>query len=166
MDTISYSLMSDFVKDYLIENNLSILDVGSYDVNGTFKDLFKGHIYMGLDIIEGQNVDIVSKDLYRYPFEDETFDAVISGSTIEHIQDIFRWVKELARIVKKGGFVCIVGPSVHRDQHRHPLDCWRIYPDGMKYLLGGVAGLEVLEVRRSNLKSRSVECIGVGRKNG
>ncbi len=164
MDTECYELMSDFVKKYIADDNLSICDVGSLDINGTFKPLFELHNYIGVDIIEGPNVDVVSKDLYRYPFNDETFDVVISGSTIEHIEDIFRWVKELFRITKRGGLVCIIGPSVHRNQHRHPIDCWRIYPDGMKYLLGEVAGLEVLQAERSKLSGKMVECMGIGRK--
>ena len=165
MDITSYGLMSAFASKYIIGHHLSICDVGSFDVNGTFKPLFGNHYYTGLDIVAGQNVDIVSQDLYRYPFDDETFDVVVSGSTLEHIEDIFGWAKELARIAKKGGLVCVIAPSVHRNQHRHPIDCWRIYPDGMRYLLGKVAGLEVLEARRSSLKSRGVECMGVGRKH-
>ena len=164
MDGISYGLMSDFVNKYITVKNLSICDVGSLDINGTYKPLFEGYSYTGVDIVEGQNVDVVSKDLYQYPFVDKAFDIVISGSTIEHIEDIFRWVKELARIVKKGGLVCIIGPSMFRNIHQHPIDCWRIYPDGMRYLLDKVAGLEVLEVRRSKLSGKIVMCMGIGRK--
>ena len=164
MNTISYSLMSEFVKEYVGSSGLSVCDVGSLNINGAFKPLFGEHRYIGVDIVEGPNVDVVSKDLYHYPFEDGVFDVVISGSTLEHVEDIFSWVMELARIVKKDGLVCVIAPSIHRDKHRHPVDCWRIYPDGMGYLLGKVAGLEVLECRRSNIKDRTVECIGVGRK--
>src|SRR4030042_2023377 len=149
MDDISYEMMSGFVDEYVTGKDLSICDVGSFDINGTFRPLFKGHNYTGVDIVKGPNVDVVSEDLYRYPFDNERFDVVSSGSAFEHIEDIFRWIKELARIVKKNGLVCIIGPSVYRNQHRHPVDCWRIYPDGMRFLLGKVAGLEVLEARRS-----------------
>lgn len=164
MDAETYELMGEFAKKYIQDDNLSICDVGSLDINGTFKPLFEGYPYTGLDVVKGPNVDVVSQDLYRYPFEDESFDVVISGSTIEHVEDIFTWLRELARITKRNGLVCIIGPSLHRDQHRHPVDCWRIYPDGMRYLIGKVAGLEVLEARRSKLSGKYVECMGVGRK--
>ena len=49
-------------------------------------------------IEEGENVDIVTDKLYDYPFEDNSFDIVITGSTMEHVVDIYRWVKELSRI--------------------------------------------------------------------
>ena len=40
-------------------NNFSILDVGSYDVGGSIRDLFNKNDYTGVDIIEGPNVDFV-----------------------------------------------------------------------------------------------------------
>lgn len=164
MDGITYGLVEGFIKEFVKGENLNVCDVGSYDVNGTFKPLFVGHRYIGLDIVEGPNVDIVSKELYHYPFDDESFDIVVSGSTLEHVKDMFSWIKELARIVKKQGFICITCPSIHRNRHPHPVDCWRIYPDGMIYLLGDVAGLEVLRAVRSSIRGASVECLGIGRK--
>jgi len=165
MDHLTYVLMQNFVRRYLRGNRgLSICDIGSCDVNGTFRPLFRRHNYLGLDIIEGSNVDVVSKDPYRYPFNNEAFDVVISGSTIEHVKDIFKWVVELKRITKKGGLVCIIAPSVFHMQHQHPVDCWRIYPDGMRFLLGEVAGLQVLKARKSESNRQTVMCIGVARK--
>ena len=40
------------------------------------------------------------------------------------------WVTfaEMARVVKAGGFVYISVP-VNGPVHRHPMDCWRFYPD-------------------------------------
>jgi hypothetical protein len=37
------------------------LDVGSYDINGSYRDIFieKKYEYYGLDMIEGPNVDII-----------------------------------------------------------------------------------------------------------
>ena len=164
MDGVTYRLMEMFVREYIKDENLYVLDVGSKDVNGTFKPLFTGHRYVGLDIIPGPNVDVVTEELYCYPFDDETFDIVVSGSTIEHVPDMFSWIKEIARITKRGGLVCIIGPSVHKYQHRYPLDCWRIYPDGMVFLLRGMAQLDVLYAKRTASEGTSIECMGIGRK--
>lgn len=157
----SYKLMEYFYGKYIRgRKNLSVCDVGSYNVNGTFKPIFSKHKYTGLDIIKGQNVDIVSEQEYRYPFGDRTFQVVISGATIEHVKDIFKWIVELKRIMKKNGTLCIIGPSKYQ-QHRYPVDCWRVYPDGMQFLLGEVARLDVLEVRKVR---KGQMCMGVGRK--
>lgn len=162
MDIETYGMMNYFVKKYIMRKDLYVCDVGSYNINGTFKSLFKDHKYIGIDILKGPNVDIVT-DLYRYPFCDEAFDVVISGSTVEHVKNIFKWIVELQRITKKNGLVCLIAPALHQKIHRYPVDCWRIYPDGIIFLLEEMAGLKLEEVKISKLHD-DIECLGIGRK--
>jgi ubiquinone/menaquinone biosynthesis C-methylase UbiE len=63
----------------------------------------------------------------------ETYDVVISGQAFEHIE--FPWVTmtEVARVLKRGGLVCVIAPSAG-PLHRCPVDCWRYYPDGVSAL--------------------------------
>ena len=77
-----------------------VLDVGSLDVNGSYRALIEGRgwRYTGLDIAPGANVDVVADDPYCYPFADGAFDVVISGSTMEHVKHPWRWVPELADV--------------------------------------------------------------------
>jgi SAM-dependent methyltransferase len=111
------------------------LDVGALDVNGTYRPMVQGRgwTYTGLDTAAGPNVDVAASDPYRYPFEDGTFDVVLSGSTMEHVEAIWLWVPELVRVLRPGGLLAIV---THWQfiEHRYPVDCWRIMPDGMRYL--------------------------------
>lgn len=143
----SYELMKGFARKYLDKNSkLKILDVGSCDVNGTYKDLFNNPDwkYIGLDIEAGPNVDIVSKTPYSFGLENESFDAIISGNCLEHVAAPWLWIKEIERVVKKKGIICITLPFNIRE-HRFPLDCYRIAPDGMRYLLEKAASFKVLE---------------------
>jgi SAM-dependent methyltransferase len=152
----------------------SFLDVGSMDINGSFKplviDINKGSgSYTGLDIAEGKNVDIVTADPYVWPISSNCYDAVISANCIEHTTEPWTWIKEVYRVCKPGGLVIVIGPWSCWE-HRHPLDCWRIFPDGMKHLLGNVAGFEVLEVGMNegdeNFKEHlTADCWGAGRKS-
>ncbi len=114
---------------------VNLLDVGSFNVNGCYRAMVEGRgwKYTGVDIVPGKNVDIVSDDPYNFPFDDGEFDIVISGSTLEHVQDIFRWVPELARMVRSGGMLAII-THTHWRYHPHKYDCWRIMPDGFDYL--------------------------------
>lgn len=52
-----------FKKD---KETVKVLDIGSYDVNGTYKDIFcdSCYHYTGMDMAEGSNVDIVPADIY------------------------------------------------------------------------------------------------------
>ncbi len=140
--------MKRFVSTYLPEGSppVSVLDVGSQDVNGTYRPLFdqEGWIYTGLDMAEGPNVDIAPRDPYSWPMlQDQSFDVVISGQALEHVEFFWLTVQEMARVLKPGGLLCLVAPSSGYE-HRYPVDCWRFYPDGMR-ALAKYAQLEVLE---------------------
>jgi len=117
------------------ENNIEnkkILDVGSYDVNGTMKPIFEKGQYVGLDMEEGPNVDIVGVS-HDIPFEKDEFDIVISSSCFEH-DDMF-WVsfQEMCRVLKPGGYMYIQAPS-NGPYHGWPGDNWRFYIDSWKAL--------------------------------
>ncbi len=120
-----------------------VLDVGAYDVNGTYRPLIesRGWRYTGLDVAAGPNVDVVSEEPYRFPFPADSFDLVISGSTMEHVEAIWLWVPELVRVLRPGGMLAIV-THWQFPEHRYPVDCWRIMPDGMRYLFDLTGRLE------------------------
>lgn len=142
------------MKDVLVRRGprkadkpVRVLDVGAYDVNGTYRPLveWRGWNYTGLDVAAGPNVDVVAADPYRFPFGDGEFDVVISGSTMEHVEAIWLWVPELARVLRPGGLLVIV---THWQfiEHRYPVDCWRIMPDGMRYLFDQTGCLDEYEI--------------------
>ncbi len=128
-----------------------VLDAGSLDVNGTYRPLVekRGGRYVGLDLVQGSNVDVVSPDPYCYPFPDGYFDVVLSGSVMEHVERPWLWVPELARVLKPGGWLCLVTHWCF-PLHRYPVDCWRILPDGMQVLFDDTGGLTEYEVGLTN----------------
>jgi SAM-dependent methyltransferase len=146
----SYELMAGILAK-VTGDNLAVLDVGSFNVNGTFRPLVEdsGWQYTGLDTSAGPNVDVVALNPYLFPFPDGSFDMVISGSTMEHVQAIWRWIPELVRVLAPGGLLAI---HTHWkfQEHRYPVDCWRIMPDGMRYLFDETGQLERYEIRIAN----------------
>ncbi|EEB79512.1 Methyltransferase domain family protein [marine gamma proteobacterium HTCC2148] len=119
-----------FFEIYLKERSSArILDIGSTDVNGSLRQCAKRDWhYIGVDLEAGSGVDIVLQDPYSYPFEDQSFDAVVSTSCLEH-DDMF-WLSflEMLRVVKPGGFIYLNVPS-NGYYHTFPVDSWRFYPD-------------------------------------
>ena len=109
-----------------------ILDIGSYNVNGTVRPIFEKGNYIGMDMFEGPNVDVVA-NAHEIPFEDGFFDIMVSISCFEH-DDMF-WVTflEMCRVLKEGGYMCINAPS-NGPYHAHPGDNWRFYIDSWKAL--------------------------------
>ena len=130
----AYINAQKFYENYCYENikNKKILDVGSYDVNGTMKPIFEQGQYIGLDMEEGPNVDVVGR-AQEIPFIEDFFDIVISSSCFEH-DDMF-WVsfKEMCRVLKPGGYMYIQAPQ-NGPYHGWPGDNWRFYADSWRAL--------------------------------
>ena len=167
MHKSSYDNMQIFVDKYLQTfENIRILDIGSYDVNGTYKPLFNklGWEYIGLDIEKGKNVDIVVGDIYNWKKEvqSDSFDVVISGQAFEHIEYIWLTMQEIARSMKPGGICCIIAPSAG-PAHKYPVDCWRFYADGFK-ALAKYAKLDVVQVYVDKKAPVWRDCVLIAKK--
>lgn len=170
MHNNSMDLMHRFVVDYLNpRENLRILDVGSQSVNGNYKKLFINPLgwweYVGLDMAEGQNVDIVTKDHYNWPIPDKSFDVVISGQCLEHVEAPWLWIREVERVCKTGGVVCIIAPA-KCEIHRYPVDCWRILPDGISYLLEKWCSFKIDECFVIKVDETYTDCYAVAHLEG
>ena len=135
----------------------TVLDVGAYDVNGTLRPVFAN--YVGVDLEDGPNVDhvIVVGEL---PFEDNSFDAVVSSSCLEHDPRFWMTFQEMCRVSKD--LVYINAPS-KQGWHRYPLDCWRFGPDAMQAL----AEWAEVELVESYIDERKpwCDCVGIFRCN-
>jgi SAM-dependent methyltransferase len=127
----------------------NVLDVGSYDVNGTFRPLIEslGWEYTGLDIGPGQNVDIVAAEPYTWPIQDGTYKIVICGNMLHNTAEPWRLVPEMARVLQPGGLLVIVTVSWGKpNSARMPVDAWRFMPDGMGILFDLAGSLENYEI--------------------
>lgn len=128
------------------EGPLTVLDIGSMDVNGSLRSVLppdRDILYSGVDIAKGPGVDFVIEDPGALPFEDGHFDAVVSTSCLEHDPCFWATVDEAVRVCKPGGFVYLNAPS-NGQYHCHPIDCWRFYPDaGLALALWTNRGLRI-----------------------
>jgi SAM-dependent methyltransferase len=86
--------------------------------------------YTGVDIREGNNVDIVMKQPYRIPISSKSVDIVMSGQVFEHVPFFWASLLEIARVMKPGAYFFLTVPS--RGHVHSTYDCWRIYPDGLR----------------------------------
>ena len=139
--------MKWFVDNYVPrDKEVKVLDIGSYDVNGCYRPLFKETKaeYIGLDLEKGPNVDFVPNDPYLWSeLEDDSFDFIISGNAFEHIEYPWLTITEIYKKLKHGGVCCILAPFAHVE-HRYPVDCYRYFSDGL-IALAKWGGLKVIE---------------------
>lgn len=145
MHISSYENMLKATEKHLKNKTGTVLDIGSYDVNGSYKPIFvaKGFNYIGADLEKGPNVDVILSNPYKYSFRSNMFDVVVSGQAFEHIEYFWMAIVEMARVTKIGGIIIIIAPS-RGPEHRYPQDCWRFYPDGFK-ALAKFADLELID---------------------
>jgi SAM-dependent methyltransferase len=125
-----------------------VLEIGPDQSPSTYQRIVSGTTaqWDSLDIAGSDEsnhcVTYIAESEYCFPIPNNQYDVVISANVIEHVRKIWRWMPELARVCKPGGVVITVNPvSFH--YHEAPVDCWRIYPDGMK-ALSEDSGLEVV----------------------
>lgn len=117
-----------------LNKNLSVLDVGGRGLgeDRSYYSLLKdiSSEYHICDIIAGENVTHVMQGPYSIPAEDETYDLIVSGQTLEHVKNPFRLVAEMKRTLKKNGYMILIAPS---SGPRHDvIDCWRFLDDSFK----------------------------------
>jgi SAM-dependent methyltransferase len=135
MHDTAMSFGKTFFDTYLAKaQGLTILDIGSLDVNGALRSVAPaGNTFIGVDFAEGKGVDRVITDPYHLPFEDNSVDACVSSSCFEHSEFFWLVFNDILRILKPSGLLYINVPS-NGHFHRYPVDCWRFYPDSGRAL--------------------------------
>ena len=159
MHDSSYLEMSLNVDRYLYGHSQKniIADIGSLDVNGSYKNLICPPFqYFGIDLVAGPNVDHIMLSEFNSGLPDSYAASVICGQCLEHSSNPFLMVNEIFRICAPGGYVLLCAPWMW-PMHRYPVDCWRFLPDGMRVLIESAGGLFV----KSYVNDQ--DCWGIGR---
>lgn len=93
-------------KYKLFFNNVRVLDVGSMDINGNNRYLFTNSEYIGLDVSEGKNVDVICP-CHEYNAKKWSFDTIISTNQLEHDMFMEKSLKHMYDLLKPGGMMFI-----------------------------------------------------------
>lgn len=78
-------------------------------------------------------VNYPAVDMQNLPFENESFNFVITDQVLEHIEDYGKAIQESKRVLKKGG-IAIHTTCFINHLHHFPIDFWRFSPDALRYL--------------------------------
>lgn len=105
-----------FKRSPISDKSLLVLDVGSLDINGNNRYLFEGPLmYIGVDVGEGKNVDVVCKGHEFKP--GIQFDVVISTECFEHDQHWKDTIKNCIDLTKSGGLFIFTCATTGRQEH-------------------------------------------------
>lgn len=118
----AYVLATDKVHGHLLE-------VGCGEGRGINWLLPKAEKFSAIDkiatVVEGLKKkfpagNFVSGNIPPLPYEDNSFDCVVSFQVIEHIADDHLFLKEISRVVKPSGLVLITTPNRLMSLSRNP----------------------------------------------
>ena len=96
--------------------NKSVLEVGSWDTNGSIRRFFSNCEYIGVDIAEGPGVDVVCKG-QNLQYKSAAFDVVVSCECFEHNPFWKETLTNMLRMLKPGGICLITCATLGRKEH-------------------------------------------------
>lgn len=156
--------LADTVAKFSL-NAGDVLEVGSYDVNGSPRSLFEGaKSYTGIDMRAGAGVDLIvhSSDMVRV-FGRDAFDVVVCCETLEHDSRFWETVTLMRETLRRGGALIITTPTVGFPYHAYPRDYYRFTTDTYSELF--FAGMQLLRLTTLNSAAGAGTTIaGVARK--
>lgn len=133
-----------------------MLDVGC----GTmpYRNLFAATEYVGLELDTPEARARKRADCYydgkTFPFEEESFDALVCNQVFEHVFNPEQFMAEMYRVLKPGGRLLLTVPFAW-DEHEQPHDYARYASFGLAAILRK-SGFEIIEQRKTMADVRAV----------
>lgn len=106
----------------------AVLDIGCGEKK--YADLFKIERYISVELAVKFRPDIIANG-EALPFSSETFDSILSTQVLEHVRDLDKFMLEVIRVLKQGGYFVITVPFIGR-LHNIPNDYLRFSEFGIR----------------------------------
>lgn len=125
---------------------LRVLDVGSLDINGSFREvLTSASEYIGIDTQEGKGVDFVlNANELTSKFEEKSFDVVVCMNTMEHDPYFWKTLEQINKVIKDDGWFFVGMPTITFPIHNHPDDYYRFTESAFRQVM--MEGYDVVDL--------------------
>ncbi|MFH1170783.1 MAG: class I SAM-dependent methyltransferase [Candidatus Vogelbacteria bacterium] len=142
-----------FITEKMVEISRQkiVLDIGGGDRFqkwlGEYQNLFKDCDYKTMDYDNNLGADVIG-DIHNIPMRNESVDAIICSSVLEHVENPIQAVTEMKRILKPGGKIFVYVPSIypyHARKGSYP-DYWRFFDDTLSFLFKDFSFMEIAKV--------------------
>ncbi len=106
--------------------------------NQPYRELWGKNVkqYVGVDVTQnkfGTVTDVVPPNS-PLPYQDNSFDTVVSTQVLEHVSEPKFYLSEAARVLRPGGNLILTCPGTYM-LHEEPFDFFRYTEHGLRYLL-------------------------------
>jgi SAM-dependent methyltransferase len=95
---------------------MKIIEIGSYDVNGSIRQFFPNTHYLGVDLTEGPGVNLVCEG-NKVSHPNNTYDISLSCECFEHNPNWWDTFMNMYRMTKEGGIVIFTCATTGRPEH-------------------------------------------------
>lgn len=149
---VSHSKWLKYLEERYNRGGMRVLEVGSRAVTGAvFRPHFTNAKYIGFDIYEGPNVDVVgdAHKMSDYFDEGEKFDLIFSSAVFEHLHMPWIVVQEIQKLLKVGGCV-FVETHFSFSSHERPSNFFQFSDLGLRALFNDALGFEWIDGGMSN----------------
>lgn len=118
-------------KEYFIKDKIKILEIGSYNYNGSIRQFFENSNFTGVDVVKGKDVDIIY-DGKNLNFKKNFYDLTISCECFEHNPYWKENFLDMINFTKPGGFVVVTCATLGRPEHGTERTDLKSSPGSMK----------------------------------
>ena len=103
------TLVYERLRD-VAEGSDSILDVGT-KTGEHVADIDGEVVAIDIDVDPDADIEYAVADGRRLPFDDDSFDYVVSAQVLEHVSEKATLIEEVARVLKPGGRFLVAFPN-------------------------------------------------------
>jgi ubiquinone/menaquinone biosynthesis C-methylase UbiE len=115
---------------YILDHKSKILDLGCGNGDLVYAYREKGYKAYGCDFVfrvgfnkdqlmESGIISLIKSGIYELPYEDNSFDFVVSEQVFEHVKDYSTTLSEIKRVLKPEGFSLHFFPSRYKIIETH-----------------------------------------------
>ena len=144
-----------------------IIEIGSFIVPGqeelaNLRSIFPGKQFIGCDMRTGNGVDRI-ENVESLSLSDESVGTVLILDTLEHVENCFKALDEIYRVLKKDGIV-IMTSVMDFPIHDYPSDYWRFTPEAFKLLLNKFS-IKIIGMQGNPEHPHTILAIGIKSDN-
>jgi SAM-dependent methyltransferase len=116
------------------------------DIGAGFRPVYYSNV-VNLEVKDYSTTDVLGV-ADRLPFRDDSFEGVISIAVLEHVKDPFLCAREMARVLKPGGWLKCCAPFL-QPLHGYPHHYFNMTHEGLRTLLEPYLEIERQEVNQA-----------------
>lgn len=105
----------NFVSNFSTTDIISVIEIGSRDINGSVRQLFPNATWLGLDLYPGPSVNIVCDAEHFIP--PCKYDIAVCCEVLEHAENWIQLINTMERWLKPDGKLIITCAGIGRAEH-------------------------------------------------